>query len=180
MTTKQKWSTVAAVIAGAAAITTMFLRDRGVQQQYQRPVTADMSASTPVASDAQLVAAIRAQNIDIADLSVRRAGEIVVLQGKGDATTAATAEAALKSMGVTRVANMVTPIAKADDEAIRRTVERHLARLPGLDGCQLTVRCEDGVVSVGGTVQRELQKDAVRTALRGVRGPREVKVDLSM
>lgn len=179
MTTKQKWSTVAVAIVGAAAITTMFLRDHGVEQ-VQAPVQADMMASAPIASEAQLVAAIRAQNIQIADLSVRRAGEIVLLQGKGDPATAASAEATLKSMGVSRVANMVTPVAKTDDEAIKRAVERHLARLPGLQGCQLTVRCEDGVVSVAGTVQRELQKDAVRTALRSVRGPREVKVDLTM
>lgn len=179
MTTKQKWGTVAVAIVGAAAIATMVTRDRGVQQ-VQAPLRADMVASAPIASEAQLVAAIRAQNIPIADLSVRRAGEIVVLQGKGDAETAADAEAAIKSMGVTRVANMVTPVAKSDDEAIRRAVERHLARLPGLQGCQLSVRCEDGVVSVAGTVQRELQKDAVRAAVRSVRGPREVKVDLSM
>lgn len=179
MTTKQKWSTVAVAIVGAAAITTMLMRDHRVEK-IQPPTRADMIGTAPLASDAQLAAAIRAQNIQIADLSVRRAGEIVLLQGKAEPDAAASAEATLKLMGVTRVANMVTPAAKTDDEELRRAVERHLARLPGLQGCRLTVRCENGVVSVAGTVQRELQKDAVRTGVRSVRGAREVKVDLTM
>ena len=136
------------------------------------------SALEPI-DDQAIEKALRGNNIAISDLSVHSVGGIVILRGSGDAASADQAVSIVKSFGPTRVANLITKNV-IDDESIRRDAERHLAATNSLSGCTLRVACDKGVLSVTGTVQHELQKDAARSALKAVRGAREVKVDLSM
>ena len=130
--------------------------------------------------DQAIEKALRGNNLAVSELSVHSVGGIVILRGSGDQANAERATTIVKSMGPQRVANLITPAAVIDDEAIRRDAERELANTNSLAGCTLRVNCEKGVLSVTGTVQHELQKDAARNALRAVHGAREVKVDLSL
>ena len=130
--------------------------------------------------DGAIEKALRGNNLAVSDLSVHSVGGIVILRGSGDAATAEQAVSIVKSLGPQRVANLITPVATIDDEAIRRAAERQLATANSLAGCTLRVRCEKGVLSVTGTVQHELQKDAARSVLKAVRGAKEVRVDLSL
>jgi osmotically-inducible protein OsmY len=123
--------------------------------------------------------AIRRANVSVRSLIVRKAGDIVVLRGTGDSDASLAAVRIAKSLGVTRVASLITPAGAIDDDAIRRDVERSLARNRAFDGCRIFVKCENGVVSVSGTVQNEMQKDAARQALRSVSGAKEVRVTLT-
>ena len=136
------------------------------------------NAMEPIDNDA-ILRAIRGSNLAVSDLSVRSIGGIVILRGNGDAATAEKAVSIVKSLGPTRVANLITPD-KIDDSRIQRDAERQLAATNSLAGCLLTVHCQNGVLSVSGTVQHELQKDAARSALRAVRGAREIRVDLTL
>jgi osmotically-inducible protein OsmY len=85
----------------------------------------------------------------------------------------------VKSLGATRVANLITPASPTNDDDLRRRAERQLAMEPGLHGTRLAVSCNDGVLVVSGTVQRELQKDLARNTLRTLRGAREVRIELA-
>ena len=129
--------------------------------------------------DDAIAKALLEKNLGISDLTVRSAGGIVILRGTGSIESAEQAATIVKSMGVSRVANLIVKSA-IDDDAVRRDAERHLASTSSLDGCMLKVHCEKGVLSVTGTVLHELQKDAARNALRAIHGAREVKVDLSL
>jgi hypothetical protein len=80
---------------------------------------------------------------------------------------------------VTRVANLITPPPAYDDEQIRREAERELALNGSLTGCVLRVSSDNGVLRVTGTIRHDLQRDAARNALRGVRSAREVQVHLT-
>ena len=136
------------------------------------------NAMEPI-DDQAIETALRRSNVAVSDLSVHSVGGIVVLRGNGDAASADQAVSIIKSMGPTRVANLVTKIV-IDDDAIARDAERQLAATNSLEGCTLKVNCQKGVLSVTGTVQYELQKDAAREALKNVRGAKEVRVDLSL
>ncbi len=136
------------------------------------------NAMEPI-DDQAIEKALRGNNVAVSDLSVHSVGGIVILRGNGDAASADQAVSIVKSMGPTRVANLITKNV-IDDDAIRRDAERQLAATNSLSGCTLRVQCQKGVLSVTGTVQQELQKDAARAALKNVRGAKEVKVDLSL
>jgi osmotically-inducible protein OsmY len=136
------------------------------------------NAMEPI-DDQAIEKALRGNNVAVSDLSVRSVGGIVILRGNGDAASADQAVSIVKSMGPTRVANLITKTVNNDD-AIARDAERQLAATNSLEGCTLKVRCENGILSVTGTVQHELQKDAARNALRAVHGAKEVKVSLSL
>jgi osmotically-inducible protein OsmY len=171
---------VAAAIAGTLALGvvafTMWTRHATVPTTSQH-VRADVAQNIDEEAIAKV---LRSNKLGIADLSVRSAGGIVILRGTGDAESKQQAGAIVKSLGVARVANLITAPATFDDEAIRREAERELASTSSLDGCILKVNCRKGVLSVTGTVQNELQKDAARAALKAIRGAREVRVDLSL
>jgi osmotically-inducible protein OsmY len=130
--------------------------------------------------DGTIERAIRDSNVAITDLSVRNAGGIVILRGIADPSSAQVAVDVVKRLGISRVANLIATPAAINDDAIRREAERQLAGTTALDGCTLHVNCEKGVLTVTGTVQHDLQRDAARVALRRIPGVREVKVDLSM
>lgn len=169
-------ATVAAALAFGVVVVTMWTR------HVSPPATihSHTRASALEAIDDQAIEkAIRVNNPGVSDLSVRSVGGIVILRGNGDAASADQAVSTVKSFGPTRVANLITKTV-IDDEAIRRDAERELAATNSLSGCTLKVQCQKGVLSVTGTVQHELQKDAARSALKAVRGAKEVKVDLSL
>jgi osmotically-inducible protein OsmY len=179
MTRIQKWSTaIAATALAATAVTTMVVRHQNSSATVPNrpPATADVLNNTSQISDDAIVSAIQQTNAPIASLSARNVGGIVVLRGAGDAAASARAVAAVKSLGFTRVANLITPTTPIDDEAIRRDAERHLAQMRSLDGCLLKVSCTNGVLNVSGTVQSELQIDAARSALRSLHGPQKIEL----
>src|SRR6476619_3554316 len=164
---------VTAVLAVAAAFAVVL----GTMWNHHVAPTANRShtqanALAPI-DDQAIEKAIRDNNPGVSDLSVRSVGGIVILRGNGDAASADQAVTTVKSFGPTRVANLITKTV-IDDEAIRRDAERELAATNSLAGCTLKVECRKGVLSVTGTVQHELQKDAARNALKAVHGAKEV------
>lgn len=171
MTNKQKFTgTVAAVAAVAAIGTSMYVRHNDERTQATSRLRAD------VAAEDGIIKAIQDANISVNGLLVRSVGGVVVVRGNGD--KAAIADV-LKKLNVARVANLVQPSFSGNDDAIRRDAERYLANSRALDGCMLRVSCENGILRVSGTVQKELQIDAARSVLRQVNGTKEVKVDLT-
>lgn len=167
---------VSAVLAFGAASISMWLVHSSTSNRSPR---IRASALEPI-DDGAIEKAIRDNNLGVSDLSVRSVGGIVILRGSGDAAASQQAVSIVKSMGPQRVANLITANTVVDDAALQRDAERALARANSLSGCTLRVRSEKGIVTVTGTVQYELQKDAARTALRTVRGAKEVKVDLTL
>jgi hypothetical protein len=75
-------------------------------------------------------------------------------------------------------AEVLPPAPMSVDEANLREAQRELGANPSLSGCVLRVSSENGVLFVTGRVQHELQIEAARSALRGVRSAREVHVDV--
>ncbi len=168
----RKLSIAAAVIVAVAVVLLVSTNHR--QPLVTAPhVRADLL-------DGSIEKAIRDAKIEIGDLTVGNAGGVVVLRGIADTASAQRAVAIVKSLGISRVANLIQPPAAVDDDVIRRDAERQLASTDALNGCILHVGCEKGVLTVTGTVQHDLQRDVARAALRRVQGAREVRVDLSM
>lgn len=142
------------------------------------PRAAVRASAAEAASEQAITKAL--QDSGVAGLDVRRAGEIVILRGTATAENAAKALEIVRSFGVTRVANLVSQPTASDDDLIRRSAERRLTSNRALDGCNLRVSCENGIVSVTGTVQHEMQKDAARNLLRTLPGAKELRFDLSL
>ncbi len=142
------------------------------------PVEANALQTGRVIGDAEAMSAIRASGVPIQGLSVRSAGGVYILRGTGAPAASARAVGVLKDLGVTRVANLVTVSRTWDDQKIRRDAERELASRPALEGTKLSVTCEEGIITVSGTVTHELQKDLARSTLASIRGAREVRIDL--
>jgi osmotically-inducible protein OsmY len=106
-------------------------------------------------------------------------GGILVLRGTAaDQAQAEAVTAYAKSLGYTRVANLVRIDQAVDDAAIERSVERQLALQRGLDGCSIKVNSKGGAVRISGTVQHELQKDFALELVRNVDGVKSVQSDL--
>ena len=104
---------------------------------------------------------------------------ILVLRGRTtDPAQAAAASAYARSLGYTRVANLVQITEPVDDKAIERQVERQLALHGSFDGCNIKVNSQGGAVRISGTVQRELQKDYAVEVVRNVDGVKSVQSDL--
>jgi osmotically-inducible protein OsmY len=177
MRNKTIWVSAAAVLLASVAGVVM-MRNHGGAKASDR-VEANVLETGPVIGDAEAMRAITAAGVPIDDLSVRSAGGIYILRGSGDPAAAERAIGVLKGLGVTRVANLITATKKWDDEKIRRDAERELASRPALAGTRLSVTCDEGVITVSGTVQHELQKDLARATLASVRGVREIKIDLA-
>ena len=168
MTNKQKLTGATAAVAAIAIASIMVVRHGDNPAQSQKVRANAMG-------DEQIVQALQDAKVNVDGLLVRSVGGVVVVRGNGDK---AAVENVLKTLNVQRVANLVSPAYKGDDEAIRREAERQLASTRALDGCQLRVSCERGIIRVTGTVQREIQADAARQVLRGIPGAREVKIEL--
>ena len=177
MSKQKRWTAVVAAVAAVAAVASMAIRHN--QESTGVVQRADMGATVPQVTDEAIYRALSDSNVVVDRLVVRSAGGIVILRGKADAQTAEKAVSVVKNLGAQRIANLITPAAVVDDEAIRRDAERVLAGSGSLAGSVLRVSCENGVLRVTGTVTHELQKDAARSALRGVRGAQSVQIELS-
>ena len=174
MTNRTKWTAAIAAVAITAVVGTMTLRH--IADSTANVTRADLT--TTQISDAQVVKALQDANVDVDKLIVRSVGGIVILRGTGDPAAAEQAVAAVKNLGVLRVANLITPAKAIDDDSIRRDAERQLGNHGSLTGCVLRVSCERGVITVTGKVRHELQIDAARSVLRTIRGAQGVEVQL--
>jgi len=177
MTTRIKFAAAIAIVAVAAGITSI-----AVRHDDAAPATSTMQARvmTPDTADLTIIQALNDAKIPVRDLIVRNAGGVVVLRGTATPENAERAGTLVRNLGHSRVANLISPEEPIDDEGIRREVERQLATTGSLGGCVLRVSVDSGVVRVTGTVKHELQKDAARAALRGIRGAQRVHVDLNL
>ena len=106
-------------------------------------------------------------------------GGILVLRGRtADPAQSEAASAYARTLGYTRVANLVQITAPIDDAAIERRIERELGLSRSLQGCKIKIDSQGGVVRISGTVQHELQKDFALEAVRNVDGVKSVRSDL--
>ena len=168
-----------AVVAVAAAGITM-MRRHGATSVKTGAVQANaVKTFAPALTDDAAAKAILAAGVPVEQLIVRSSGDVMVLRGTADAGSAQRAVSVVQSLGAKRVANLITPPRKSNDDELRREVERELAAMPGLQGAKIAVSCKDGVVVVSGKVQRELQKDLARDTVRGLRGVRDVRIELA-
>lgn len=174
---KNKQLAAALAVAVAFGVVLVSMWTRHTSQSTNKSHT-QANAMEPI-DDQAIEKAIRGNNLAVSDLSVRSVGGIVILRGNGDAAAADQAVSLIKSMGPQRVANLINKTV-TDDDSIRRDAERQLAATNALTGCTLRVACNQGVLTVTGIVQHELQKDAARSALKAVHGAKEVRVDLSL
>lgn len=172
MTKRQKWtgSIVAVAAVGVGVIGVSMI------SRHANDARVEGRARASVVADAEIVKALQDANVPVDGLVVGNVGGVVIVRGNGDK---AAVQQVLQRLNLPRVANLVVPGYKPDDESIRREAERKLASTRALDGCVLRVSCERGVLRVSGTVQSELQIDVARSTLRGVAGAQEVKVELS-
>jgi len=103
-------------------------------------------------------------------------GGILVLRGRvDDPAVAAKAGAYARELGYLRIANLIQVSTPPDDAAIERAAERKLGLQRSLDGCNLTVDSNHGVVTILGKVNTELQKDVAMDIVRNIDGVRSVK-----
>jgi osmotically-inducible protein OsmY len=136
------------------------------------------SAEQPQAVD--LSSSFRSAGIDIDRLQVVEVGGIVIIRGRTeDAAKAADAGRVATELGYTRVANLVQVSAAPDDKALERLAERELSRHRSLDGCRLHVAAQHGVVTVGGKVMSDMQKEVAVELVRNIDGVRDVKAELT-
>jgi osmotically-inducible protein OsmY len=106
-------------------------------------------------------------------------GGIVVLRGRvSDKAAAEQASAIAQSLGYARVANLIQVADVPDDERITRMAERQLGVNRGLDGTQIAVVSNNGVVMLTGKVVNELQKDMAVRLVRNIDGVRSVQMAL--
>ena len=136
-------------------------------------------AATQSPQTTDLTPAFRTAGVTLPDLRVTEVGGIVVIRGEAiSSEAAAQATTVAQTLGYGRVANLIKVVAAPDDADIERRAERELARHRSLDGCQIAVDSDGGVLLVSGTVQYELQKDAALEILRNLNGVRSVKMAL--
>jgi osmotically-inducible protein OsmY len=106
-------------------------------------------------------------------------GGILILRGRtADRAQAEAAGLYAQTLGYTRVANLVQIAEPVNDAVIERQAERQLALHRSLDGCDIRVSSQDGVVKISGRVQQELQKDMAIQVIRNVDGVKSVSSEL--
>jgi osmotically-inducible protein OsmY len=116
--------------------------------------------------------------VHVDGLRALEVGGIVILRGQTyDAANAQAAATTAQTLGYTRVANLIRVLDPPDDALIARNIERRLATR-ALDGCTFHVDSEDGVVTVQGKVQYELQKDVALSILHNIDGVRELRASI--
>ena len=143
-------------------------------------VPAVVQAAESVSASVDVTPAIAHSATGIDGLKATEVGDIVVLRGRAVSREAAiNATNLVKALGYTRVANLIQVIEPADDVAIQRVAERQLGMARGLEGCSFTVASQNGVVSLDGRVQSELQKDMAVALLRNINGVRGVNASLT-
>ena len=149
-------------LLGAAALSALFF--------VPQTMKADAAATVDITPQLQR------SGLAIDNLRGVEVGGIVVLRGRvDDPATAAKAGAFAQQLGYTRIANLIQVSTPPDDALIERTAERKLGLQRSLDGCNLTVDSNHGVVTILGKVNNELQKDVARDIVRNIDGVRSVK-----
>ena len=123
---------------------------------------------------------LQRSGLDIDHLRGIEVGGIVILRGRSvDAATAARAGEYVQQLGYARIANLIEVVAPPDDANIRRTAERELAMQRSLDGCNIRVESQRGIVTIAGKVNSPLQRDVAMDIVRNIDGVRGVKSDFS-
>jgi len=145
----------------------------------RKPVGEVPQVSTAAtASTESLLDAIRTEG-QVERLTVQEIEGILIIRGKTrDRAVVDRINKLAKDQGFGRVANLIQITAQTDDEKIVRETERQLGQSPGLDGCRFSITSSDGILTISGTVQRELQKDLARQLARQVDGVKEVRANL--
>jgi len=132
-------------------------------------------AVQPEAKD--LTKLFRDGGVNVEQLQVVEIGGIVVIRGRtSNMDHAAEAGRFAESLGYTRVANLVQLKVAADDATIQRKAERELSIHRGLDGTNINVSSNDGIVSLGGNLS-ELQRDMAVQLIRNIDGVRGVTTE---
>lgn len=165
--------TAVVVLAAWAVLLNLWLKS-------DRTPSSDPATQANVAAGSveSLVTTIQ-NELPVDRLSVREVEGILIIRGSARNQSAIERITRLaKEVGFTRVANLVQVTPVADDQAIELRAERHLAQVAGLEGCRFAIDSNDGIVTLSGIVQRELQRDLARTELRRVAGVREVRSNL--
>ena len=112
-------------------------------------------------------------------LQVFEVGGVVVLRGRTyDRGAAEAAGLYAKVLGHQRVANLIQVLEAPNDIEIGREAERELAVHRALQGSRLSVSSQQGVVTVRGRVNNDMQRDMALSVLRSVEGVREVRAEL--
>ncbi|HXI12759.1 MAG TPA: BON domain-containing protein [Thermoanaerobaculia bacterium] len=133
------------------------------------------------ASGEQLLVALRRANLQVTKMTVRTVDGITIIRGQTTVKSEIGRVSRIaRDHGHIRIANMIQLVAVTDDDAIKREVERQLSRARALDGCHFTIDAVNGVLTLGGTVQRELQKDAAQDIVTRVPGVRSVIFTVSL
>jgi osmotically-inducible protein OsmY len=179
MTKKQRWSAMAiALVAGVVAGSMLLVHSSTTPSTTStRPLRAG-TAGDALMPEETIANAVRKANVPVTNLVVRNVGGIVILRGEGQAADGQRAVEAVRSLGFTRVANLIQN-PTFDDESIRRDAERKLAMTRSLDGCMLRVSCLRGVIRVQGTMQSESQEDVARRVLKNISGAQGVQIELA-
>ena len=137
-------------------------------------------ALVPAAARAQsepvdLTAMFRSAGADITDLRVYQISDIILIRGTtADRGKAENASRLARNLGYQRVANLINVVEPIADVNIVRSAEGSLGRQRALDGCKFHIDSLNGIVRIGGSVDRELQKDVAVELLRRIDGVKEV------
>lgn len=86
-----------------------------------------------------------------------------------------------RTRGVRSVVNLIEVNApKIDDETLRQDVVQALKDDPATERFEVIAKVADGVVTLGGTVQSQAERQSADFAVAGVRGVRKVQNDLKV
>jgi osmotically-inducible protein OsmY len=139
-----------------------------------------LAAARAQSEAVDLTAVFRSAGVDIADLRVYQISDIVLIRGTAARGQAENASTVAKNLGYQRVANLIYVAEAKNDTDIVRFAERSLVGLRALDGCKFYIDSLDGIVRIGGSVYRELQKDVAVELLRKIDGVKEVHSTLKV
>ncbi|MDQ6800458.1 MAG: BON domain-containing protein [Acidobacteriota bacterium] len=140
----------------------------------------------PIAASAQsepvdLTAQFRSSGVDIADLQVYQINGIVLIRGtSADKVKAENAGIVAKNLGYPRVANLIGLSGAIRDVDIVRFAEGSLVRGRALEGCKFHIDSVNGIVTIGGSVYQEMQRDVAVDLLRKIDGVKEVRSTLKV
>jgi osmotically-inducible protein OsmY len=167
---------------------------RGPNKMIRRPphsfqaalIALFVASLLPVVASAQsepvdLTAVFRSSGVDVADLQVYQINGIVLIRGtSADRGKAENAGIVARNLGYPRVANLIGVSGAINDLDIVRFAEGTLVRHPSLEGCRFYIDSVNGIVRVGGSVYREMQKDVAIDLLRKIGGVKEVRSTLKV
>src|SRR5688572_21869432 len=135
------------------------------------------SAAAPEARN--ITAQFVGDSLDVDRLQAFEVGGVVILRGRTYDRSAAEA-AGLRALvlGYSRVANLIQVLEAPNDAAIQREAERELAMHRSLNGSQLSVESDKGMILLRGRVKHELQEEMAVAVLRNLDGVRGVRAEL--